>query len=247
MERRHFLSLMGMAAVGACMPAGQKQGSNNGAAAAVAAGSIEKHKFPELGYAYNALEPYIDAQTMELHYDKHHRGYYSKFMAAIEGTDMETTPMHHIFANISRHSESVRNNGGGYYNHRLFWDNMSPDGGDPSARLLNALVKSFGSFDEFKKEFGNAAKSHFGSGWAWLYMDTDKNLKITSTPNQDNPLMDVSDERGIPLLALDVWEHAYYLKYQNKRGDYVDNFWNVVNWKTVSKRWEMANKGEWKG
>lgn len=247
MERRHFLSLAGMAAIGACMPAGQKQGGNKGVAAAAVAGSVEKHKFPELGYAYNALEPYIDAQTMELHYDKHHRGYYGKFMAAIKGTDMETIPMHHIFANISQHSESVRNNGGGYYNHRLFWDNMSPDGGDPSARLSDALVKNFGSFDEFKKEFGNAAKSHFGSGWAWLYLDADKNLKITSTPNQDNPLMDVLDERGIPLLTLDVWEHAYYLKYQNKRGDYVDNFWNVVNWKTVNKRWEMAIKGEWKG
>lgn len=244
MERRHFLSLVGMATVSACVPSGSK--SNNGSAAS-AAGSISGHAFPELGYAYDALEPYIDAQTMELHHDKHHRGYYKKFMAAIKGSELEKTPMHQIFANVSRHSESVRNNGGGFYNHQLFWENMSPDGGKPSARLLNAIVKNFGSFDEFKTEFSNAAKSHFGSGWAWLYMDADKNLKVTSTPNQDNTLMDVNPEKGIPLLAVDVWEHAYYLKYQNMRGDYVDNFWNVVNWKTVSKRWEKAHKGEWEG
>ncbi|WP_010665328.1 superoxide dismutase [Marinilabilia salmonicolor] len=245
MERRHFLSLVGMAAVSACVPTGKK--SNNNGATASAAATIDGHKFPELGYAYDALEPYIDAQTMELHYDKHHRGYYGKFMKAIEGTEMETTAMHQIFANVSGHSESVRNNGGGYYNHRLFWENMSPDGGEPSARLLNSLVKDFGSMDEFKKEFSNAAKTQFGSGWAWLYMDANKKLKVSSTPNQDNPLMDVVSEKGIPLLALDVWEHAYYLKYQNMRGTYVDNFWNVVDWKTVSKRWEKANKGEWKG
>lgn len=244
MERRHFLSLMGLAALSACFPSGSK--SNNGSSSAVAE-SFSGHVFPQLGYGYDALQPYIDAQTMELHYDKHHRGYYKKFMAAIDGSELEKTPMHQIFANVSRHSESVRNNGGGYYNHMLFWENMSPDGGDPSARLLNAIVKNFGSYDEFKAEFNSAAKSHFGSGWAWLYMDSDKNLKVTSTPNQDNPLMDVNPDKGIPLLALDVWEHAYYLKYQNMRGDYVDNFWNVINWKTVSKRWEKAHKGEWKG
>ena len=246
MERRHFLSLLGMVAIGACVPTGKKN-STGSVVAAPAVGSIDGHKFPELGYAYDALEPYIDAQTMELHYDKHHRGYYTKFMKAIEGSDLATTPMPQIFAKISQYDDSVRNNGGGYYNHSLFWENMSPEGGEPSARFLNAVVKSFGSFDDFKTEFGNAAKTHFGSGWAWLYMDAEKNLKITSTPNQDNPLMDISPERGIPLLALDVWEHAYYLKYQNKRGEYVDNFWKVVNWKTVSTRWELANKGEWKG
>ncbi|SFD86856.1 superoxide dismutase [Thermophagus xiamenensis] len=244
MERRHFLSLLGMAALGACVPGGKK-GNANGST--MAAGSFSGHLFPELGYAYDALEPYIDAQTMELHYDKHHRGYYTKFMKAIEGTGLTKTPMPQIFAKISQYSDTIRNNGGGFYNHQLFWENMSPNGGEPSARLLNALVKNFGSFDAFKEAFGNAAKSHFGSGWAWLYMDAEKNLKITSTPNQDNPLMDISPERGIPLLALDVWEHAYYLKYQNKRGEYVDNFWKVVNWKTVSTRWELAIKGEWKG
>ena len=245
MERRHFLSLLGMAAASAYVPAASMAANSNETKAA--AGSISGHSFPELGYSYDALEPYIDAQTMEVHYDKHHRGYFNKFMAAIEDTDLETTPMHQIFANVSRHSTSVRNNGGGFYNHRLFWENMSPDGGQPSARLLNALVKHFDSFNNFKKVFSDAAKSHFGSGWAWLYMDKDQNLKVTSTPNQDNPLMDISSHKGIPLLALDVWEHAYYLNYQNERGKYVDNFWNVVNWKTVSKRWEKAQKGEWKG
>ncbi|MFW6371649.1 MAG: superoxide dismutase [Bacteroidota bacterium] len=246
MERRHFLSLMGMAAVSACVPKGKKEGNNSGAAGS-AAGTIEEHKFPELGYSYDALEPYIDAQTMELHYDKHHRGYYDKFIKAIEGSDLETTSMRHIFANVSEHSESVRNNGGGYYNHRLFWQSMSPSGGEPSARLLNALVNNSNSFDGFKETFGDAAKSQFGSGWAWLIMDGNKNLKVVNSSNQDNPLMDIFPEKGVPLLALDVWEHAYYLKYQNKRGDYVDNFWNVVNWKGVSERWEKANKGEWKG
>lgn len=244
MERRHFLSVVGMAAVSACVPSGKKE-NNNGEKAPVAA--ISGHFFPDLGYEYDALEPYIDAETMELHYDKHHRGYFNKFMTAIEDTELETTPMHHIFSNVSEHGESVRNNGGGFYNHRLFWDNMSPDGGQPSARLLNAIVKNFKSFDNFKSAFSDAAKTHFGSGWAWLYLDKDNNLKVTSTPNQDNPLMDIASERGVPLLAIDVWEHAYYLKYQNMRGDYVDNFWNIINWKTVSKRWEKAVKGEWKG
>jgi Fe-Mn family superoxide dismutase len=244
MERRHFLSLIGLAAVSACVPTGRK--SNNGSAT-TAAGSISGHTFPELEYPYDALEPYIDAQTMELHYSKHHKGYYKKFMAAIKDSDLETTSMYQIFANISQYSESVRNNGGGYYNHSLFWENMSPDGGEPSARLLNAMVKNFGSFDNFKREFSGTAKSHFGSGWAWLYMDAGQKLKITSTPNQDNTLMNISSEKGVPLLALDVWEHAYYLKYQNMRGNYVDNFWNIVNWKVVSTRWEKAMKGEWKG
>ncbi len=241
MERRHFLSLAGMAALAACVPTGKKQGSGGGE-------SVSGHDFPDLPYAYNALEPYIDAETMELHYDKHHRGYFNKFTKAIEGSDLETTPMRTIFSKISTLDENIRNNGGGYYNHKLFWENMSPDGGKPSARLLNALVKDFKSFDGFKDTFGNAAKTHFGSGWAWLTLDVGgKILKVSSSPNQDNPLMDVADVKGIPLLALDVWEHAYYLKYQNKRGDYVDNFWNVVNWNTVNQRFEKALKGEWQG
>lgn len=243
MERRHFLSVMGMAAVSTFVPSGTKASGSE----MEAADAISGHSFPDLGYAYGALEPYIDAETMELHYDKHHRGYYNKFMAAIDDTDLTTKPMHAIFANISNYGDGVRNNGGGFYNHRLFWENMSPDGGQPSARLLNALVKHFNTFDGFKKAFGDAAKTRFGSGWAWLYMDENKELKVTSTPNQDNPLMDICANKGIPLLTLDVWEHAYYLKYQNKRGDYVDNFWNVVNWNAVNQRWEKARKGEWKG
>jgi Fe-Mn family superoxide dismutase len=243
MERRYFLSLMGMAALSACAPSGKKQ-DNSGSAVGP---TISGHTFPDLGYNYNALEPYIDAETMELHYDKHYRGYFNKFMTAIKDTDLETTPMHHIFSNISQHNDAVRNNGGGFYNHRLFWENMSPAGGEPSARLLNAIVKAFGSFDDFKTLFVDVAKSHFGSGWGWLYLDKDKKLNVTSTSNQDNPLMDISDHKGIPLLTIDVWEHAYYLNYQNERGRYVDNFWNVINWKVVSNRWDKAMKGEWKG
>jgi len=234
---------MGMAAVSACVPSGTKGNGNEKSAYA----AISGHLFPDLGYGYDALEPYIDAETMELHYDKHHRGYYNKFMAAIADTDLETMPMHAIFSKVSQYDEGVRNNGGGFYNHRLFWNNMSPAGGKPSAKLLNAIVRHFKSFDDFKEAFGNAAKTHFGSGWAWLYLDKDKNLKVSSSPNQDNPLMDISPDNGIPLLTLDVWEHAYYLKYQNMRGDYVDNFWNVVNWTEVNRRWEKAMKGEWKG
>lgn len=239
MQRRHFISLMGIATVAACVPTGKKQGSGNGK-------SVEGHFFPDLPYSYNALEPHIDAETMELHYDKHHRGYFNKFTNAIEGTDLETTSMPDIFAKISSQSDTIRNNGGGYYNHALFWENMSPEGGKPSAKLLNALVKDFESFDAFKEAFGSAAKSHFGSGWGWLILDG-KTLKVTTTPNQDNPLMDDAEVKGIPLLGLDVWEHAYYLKYQNQRGSYVDNFWNVVNWNTVNRRFEKAMKGEWAG
>ncbi len=241
MERRHFLSLASMALIASCVPAGKKADN-------IKTANFAGHFFPELPFAYDALEPYIDAQTMELHYDKHHRGYFNKFTKAIEGSGLETNPMRDVFAKISTLDDGVRNNGGGYYNHMLFWENLSPDGGIPSARLLNALVKYFQSFDGFKEAFGKAAKTHFGSGWAWLILDKDgKTLKIYSSPNQDNPLMDIADQKGIPLMTLDVWEHAYYLKYQNKRADYVDNFWNVVNWNVVNKRFEEAMKGDWLG
>ncbi|WP_439184831.1 superoxide dismutase [Carboxylicivirga taeanensis] len=213
----------------------------------VKAAPISGHFFPALPYNYDALEPYIDATTMQLHYDKHHRGYFKKFSAAIEGSSLETTAMPAIFAEVSKHGEAVRNNGGGYYNHMLFWENLSPDGGEPSAKLLSHIVKDFKSFDGFKEVFAKAAKTQFGSGWAWLILDTDRNLQVVSSPNQDNPLMDVSEIKGIPLLTIDVWEHAYYLNYQNKRGDYIDAFWNVVNWNVVNKRIDKALKGEWIG
>ncbi|SFE24035.1 superoxide dismutase [Thermophagus xiamenensis] len=194
-------------------------------------------ELPKLDYAYNALEPYIDAQTMEIHHTKHHGAYTSKLNAAIEGTDLANKSIEEILANVSQHSAAVRNNGGGYYNHNLFWKIMTPNGGGkPSGQLLEAIEKDFGSFEQFKETFNNAAASRFGSGWAWLVKQENGKLVVGSTPNQDNPLMDLSELKGTPILGLDVWEHAYYLKYQNKRPEYIDAFWNVVNWEEVAKR-----------
>lgn len=198
------------------------------------------HEFPELSYELDALEPHIDAETMNLHYNKHHRGYYNKFLKAIEGTKLETTPINEIFYNVSDYDKNVRNNGGGFYNHKLYWENLTPDQGKIPADLKSALKKSFGSVDAFKKKYSAVAGSVFGSGWAWLVYQPGGELVITSTSNQDNPLMDVSEVRGMPLLAIDVWEHAYYLKYQNKRGDYISSFWNVVNWEVVAERLKNA-------
>lgn len=198
-------------------------------------------EFKNLPYDFNALEPHIDARTMELHYTKHHRGYYDKFLAAIKGTDLESKPIEEIFADVSKLSAAIRNNGGGFYNHTLFWDIMGPNGGgNPGGKLADSLNSAFGSFDEFKDKFSNAAATRFGSGWAWLLVTDDKKLAITSTPNQDNPLMDVADLNGFPIFGIDVWEHAYYLKYQNRRPDYIDAFWNVVNWSSVEKNFEEA-------
>lgn len=203
---------------------------------------FDGHKFPELGYAYNALEPYIDAQTMEIHYTKHHKAYYTNFMTAAEGTEMMKTPLEQIFSNISKHSATVRNNAGGFYNHNLFWENMTGVKNEIPVSLKSAIDKDFGSVDAFKETFNKAAMTRFGSGWAWLSVDKNGKLFVSSTANQDNPLMDVVEERGTPILSLDVWEHAYYLKYQNKRADYVNIFWNVVNWKVVNDRLNAALK-----
>jgi Fe-Mn family superoxide dismutase len=203
--------------------------------------AFEGHVFQALPYAYNALEPYIDAQTMEIHYDRHHRAYYNNFIKAIQGTDLVKVRMEKIFEQVSTLNPTIRNNGGGFYNHNLFWLNMGPGGkSKPSKELQAAIDSEFGSLETFKEKFGTAAKTRFGSGWAWLSVDANKKLFISSTPNQDNPLMDAVTERGIPLLTIDVWEHAYYLKYQNKRADYVDNFWKVVNWDVVSERYKAA-------
>lgn len=191
-----------------------------------------------LGYDYGALEPNIDAKTMEIHYTKHAGTYASnlKEAAAAEKVDA-SKPLENVLANISKYSAKMRNNGGGHYNHELFWKSMKPQAsGKPTGALLAAIEKNFTSFDAFKTQFGEAAKTRFGSGWAWLYSDSSKALKIGSTPNQDNPLMDVSDVKGFPLLGLDVWEHAYYLKYQNKRPDYIEAWWKVVNWDFVAQR-----------
>lgn len=199
--------------------------------------------FPALPFAYDALEPYIDARTVEIHYDRHHRAYFNNLINAIKGTPLEKMTIENILKNISTQSEAVRNNGGGYYNHNLYWQNLGKGPSSPSPALTRALESTFGSFDKFREAFGNSAKTRFGSGWAWLYMTPDKKLAIGSTPNQDNTLMDISPIKGAPILAIDVWEHAYYLKYQNKRADYVEAFWNIVNWQEVDKRYQTAFKG----
>ncbi len=200
------------------------------------------HHFPELKYAFNALEPYIDAQTMELHYTKHHRGYYDNFMKAASDAALLETPIEEIMQHIGKYNTSIRNNGGGYYNHSLFWENLTPVKKEVPAKLRAAIERDFGSWDAFKTEFETAAKSRFGSGWAWLSVDKNGKLFVSSTPNQDNPLMDVAEKLGIPLLTLDVWEHAYYLKYQNKRTDYISAFWNIIDWEVVASRFQKALK-----
>ncbi|MCW3787397.1 superoxide dismutase [Plebeiibacterium sediminum] len=193
-------------------------------------------ELPKLDYAYDALEPHIDARTMEIHHSKHHAGYTNNLNAAVKGTDLEGKSIEEILSGVSGQSVAVRNNGGGFYNHNLFWKVMSPNGGGvPTGEVLQAIEKNFGSFDAFKDEFSKAAATRFGSGWAWLVKQKDDSLVITSTANQDNPLMDLAEVKGTPVLALDVWEHAYYLKYQNLRPDYISAFWNVVNWDEVSK------------
>ncbi|MFL9842967.1 superoxide dismutase [Flavobacterium rhizosphaerae] len=195
----------------------------------------------KLPYGYDALEPYIDARTMEIHYSKHYTGYINKLNAAIKGTDMEKKSIEDILKGLDMQNKAVRNNGGGYYNHTLYWQIMGPDaGGAPTGALAEAINKSFGSFDQFKEKFSDAAKTQFGSGWAWLVVDKTGNLAIGSTPNQDNPLMPGVDISGTPILGLDVWEHAYYLKYQNKRPDYVDAFFNVINWNAVAEKYQAA-------
>lgn len=197
-------------------------------------------ELPKLPYAYNALEPNIDAQTMEIHHSKHHQAYVTNLNAAIAGTDAEKLSIEEICKNISKYPMPVRNNGGGHFNHSLFWTVMGPNaGGEPTGDLAAAINSAFGSFAEFKTQFAAAGTTRFGSGWAWLIVKDGK-LAVSSTPNQDNPLMDVAEVKGLPILGMDVWEHAYYLKYQNKRPDYIAAFWSVVNWPEVAKRFAAA-------
>ena len=191
-----------------------------------------------LGYAFNALEPSIDALTMDIHYNKHAGAYCKnvKEAATAEGVDLKK-PIEEVLANISKYSVKMRNNAGGHFNHELFWKSLTPKAGtQPSEKLASAINKQFGSLEAFQKQFSDAAKARFGSGWAWLLVTSDKKLVISSTPNQDNPLMDIAEVKGFPLVGLDVWEHAYYLKYQNKRADYIDGFWKILNWDFVSER-----------
>ncbi|MCB0833375.1 MAG: superoxide dismutase [Bacteroidetes bacterium] len=196
---------------------------------------------PNLPYAHDALDPHIDKMTMEIHHGKHHNAYVTNLNKAVAGTDTEKMSIEDICKNISKYPAAVRNNGGGHFNHSLFWTIMGPKaGGEPSGDLAGAIKAAFGSFDEFKTQFANAGATRFGSGWAWLIVKDGK-LAVTSTPNQDNPLMDIAEVKGVPILGLDVWEHAYYLKYQNRRPDYIAAFWNVVNWSQVSENFKKAN------
>ncbi|MEO0310637.1 MAG: superoxide dismutase, manganese [Bacteroidota bacterium] len=198
-------------------------------------------QLPTLPYALNALEPHIDSRTMEIHHGKHHQAYVTNLNNAITGTEAEKMDIETICKNISKFSPAIRNNGGGHFNHSLFWNTLAPGkGGSPSGVLNDAINATFGSFDEFKKQFATAATTRFGSGWAWLIAVNGK-ISITSTPNQDNPLMDLApDSQGTPILGLDVWEHAYYLHYQNRRPDYISAFWNVVNWDKVNELYQVA-------
>lgn len=197
------------------------------------------HTLPPLPYANNALEPHIDAETMEIHHDRHHKAYVDNLNKAIAGTDAEGLSIEDLMKNISKYPAGVRNNGGGHFNHSLFWTVLGPDGNAPRGKLLDAINEAFGGLDSLKEKINAAGATRFGSGWAWLIVKDGK-LEVCSTPNQDNPLMDIAEIKGRPIFGIDVWEHAYYLKYQNKRPDYLNAIWNVVNWEEVSKRYEAA-------
>jgi Fe-Mn family superoxide dismutase len=196
-----------------------------------------------LPYANNALEPHFDALTMEIHHDRHHNAYVTNLNAAVKDTPLEGKTLEELFASISTLAPAVRNNGGGHFNHDLFWNILSPNGGGaPVGTLAAAIDAKFGSFDAFKEEFKKAGLTRFGSGWAWLVAQKDGSVAVSSTPNQDNPLMDVADVKGFPVIGIDVWEHAYYLKFQNKRPDYIDAFWSVVDWTKAESRYIAAQK-----
>lgn len=200
-------------------------------------------ELPALPYATDALEPHIDKMTMEIHHGKHHQAYVDNLNKALAGSEGENLKIEELMASVSKYPVAVRNNGGGHYNHTLYWSIMSPNGGGaPSGDLATAINSAFGSFEDFKKKFAEAGATRFGSGWAWLTADASGKLQVSSTPNQDNPLMDIAEVKGTPVLGMDVWEHAYYLKYQNKRPDYIAAFWNVVNWDAVADRFAQAKK-----
>jgi Fe-Mn family superoxide dismutase len=200
-------------------------------------------ELPKLPYEYTALEPHVDARTMEIHHSKHHNAYVTNLNAAIAGTEWEGKSIDELMKNISKLSPAVRNNGGGHFNHSLFWTIMSPNGGgNPTGAVADAINTAFGSYDKFKEEFAKAATTRFGSGWAWLCVKADKSICVCSSPNQDNPTMDIAECPGTPVLGIDVWEHAYYLHYQNRRPDYINAFFNVINWDEVNRRFAEAIK-----
>lgn len=194
-----------------------------------------------LPYASDALEPHIDKATMEIHHDRHHQAYVDNLNKAIAGTEAENLSLEDIIKNISKYPAAVRNNGGGHYNHKLFWTVLGPNaGGEPTGELATAINETFGSFSELKTQLQNAGGTRFGSGWSWLIVNAEGKLQVTSTPNQDNPLMDVAEVKGTPILGIDVWEHAYYLKFQNKRPAYLEEIFNVINWDAVAKNYAAA-------
>lgn len=240
MKRRNFLTALGVLSAAATVkPVSNAIETINQLNPTRSHSKMSKFELPKLPYAYDALEPVIDKMTMEIHHTKHHHAYVTNLNNAITGTEMEGKSLEELMAGISKYPVAVRNNGGGHYNHSLFWNLMKQGGSTPSGALIEAINSTFNSVDEFKEKFNAAAMTRFGSGWAWLVVSGGK-LVISSTPNQDNPLMDVADVKGTPLLGLDVWEHAYYLKYQNRRNEYVGNWWNVVNWDEVAKRFAEA-------
>jgi Fe-Mn family superoxide dismutase len=202
--------------------------------------AVAQHKLPELPYSFNALEPYIDAQTMEIHYTKHHQGYVTNLNNALN-EDQKKLSINQLLSTVSKLSPAIRNNAGGHYNHSLFWTILAnTKNTQPSAQLMKAIETQFLSMDSLKSTLNKAASTRFGSGWAWLVVTSERNLVVCSTPNQDNPLMDIAEVKGTPILGIDVWEHAYYLKYQNKRADYLSAIWNVINWEEVSSRYGEA-------
>ncbi|WP_295121945.1 superoxide dismutase [uncultured Chitinophaga sp.] len=241
MDKREFLKLAGIAGAAAVVnPKGLFASSSE---SAVLADPKAPFTLPELPYSVSALEPSIDKMTMEIHHGKHHAAYVKNLNDALPGTAFASLSLSEILARVTEKDKAIRNNAGGHYNHSLFWTVLGGEKSSPSAKLAKAIEATVAPWEEFQKKFNDAAKNQFGSGWAWLIVKKDKTLAVTSTPNQDNPLMtQIVKETGTPILGLDVWEHAYYLKYQNKRPDYISAFWNVVNWKEVEKRYEAAIK-----
>ncbi len=241
-SRRNFIKMTSIAGAGALtIPAflASCSSSKNTTTVKNMATGFDQQPLP---YATNALEPWIDAQTMDIHYNRHAAAYSKALKEAAQAEGVAAgTSLEDVLGRISSYSVKMRNNGGGHYNHELFWKSMAPNaGGQPKGTLLAAIEKNFNNFDAFKNQFSDAGKTRFGSGWAWLILNKDKNLQVCSTANQDNPLMNTADIKGIPLLGLDVWEHAYYLKYQNKRADYIENFWKIINWGYVQQRYDQV-------